>query len=174
MRHTFSSRFTSLHKLSLVALFLLMPCLMVVASLYGRWRRRDATVTSGWEWGWAGLLYVLIGVPGIWSASRLRKVQADDRALYVSYRGTEFKIPLTQVRDVTDGRFFLFYLSPPTVTIHLRSASPLGSEIVFIPPLRLYWTGLHPVAKEFKELAERANGRLENQQLESGPTERVR
>jgi hypothetical protein len=78
-----------------------------------------------------GLLCVLIEVSGIWSASHLRRAQADDRALYVSHHGTEFTIPLTQVREVIDGRFFLFRLSPPTVTIHLRSPSPPGCRIVF-------------------------------------------
>ena len=159
MRCTFSSPFTVLHKLLLLAVFLGWPCFFAVAYAKGWWRHRDGTPVSTWEWLGLGACCVAVGVPGVWCATRLKRVRADDRALYVSNLCSEISIPLTEVNEVTDGRFFLFYLSPATVTIQLSHPSLFGSTIVFIPRFRLYWRGLHPVARELKELVERARGR---------------
>lgn len=159
MRHTFSSPLTALHKLLLLAVFLGWPCLFAVAYAKSWWRHRDGTPVSSWEWLGLAVCCVATGVPGVWCATRLRRVLADDRVLYVSNHWSEISIPLTEVSDVTDDRFFLFYLSPATVTIQLRHPSRFGSTIVFIPRFRLYWRGLHPVARELKELAEHARSR---------------
>ncbi len=103
---------------------------------------------------WAFLAATLIGSGFIlWFCRRIKRVQVDDEALYVSNFWSEVRLPLTEIRHFTQT-----YMSrPPTVTIHLRSASPVGQRIVFIPKFRWVWFRTHPVITELQALCDRAN-----------------
>ena len=105
---------------------------------------------------WAFLAAWLVGSGFIlWFCSRVKRVQVDDEALYVSNYWSEVRIPFTEVSHFTQS-----YMSrPPTVTIHLRSVSPVGQRIVFIPKFRWVLFGTHPIITELQALCDRANAR---------------
>ena len=91
----------------------------------------------------------------VWFCGRLKRVQVDDEAIYVSNYWSEVRIPLTEISHYTQS-----YLSrPPTVTIHLRSTSPVGQRIVFIRHFRWNLFGTHPTIIELQALCDRANAR---------------
>ena len=74
----------------------------------------------------------------IWFCGRLKRVQIDGDTLYVSNYSSEVRIPLTEISHFTQS-----YLSrPPTITVHLRSMSPVGQRIVFIPKFRWVLFGI--------------------------------
>jgi hypothetical protein len=79
----------------------------------------------------------------------------DDEAIYVSNSWSEIPIPLTEVSHITESR----WINPPTVTIHLRSLSPYGERIVFIPKFRWFLFGTHPIVSELQALCDRAQSK---------------
>jgi hypothetical protein len=105
---------------------------------------------------WIFFVGWLVGTAFIlWLCGRLKRVQVDDEALYVSNYWSEARIPLTEVSHFTQS-----YMSrPPTVTIHLRSMSAVGQRIVFIPKFRWVLFGTHPIIIELQELCDRANAK---------------
>ena len=90
----------------------------------------------------------------LWFCGRLKRLRMDDEALYVSNYWAEERVPLTEVSHFTRSRF----TNPPTVTIHLRSMSPYGERIVFIPKHRWALFGTHPAIAELQALCDRAKG----------------
>jgi hypothetical protein len=105
---------------------------------------------------WVFLAAWLVGSGFIlWFCSRIKRVQVDDEALYVSNYWSEVRIPLTEVSHFTQS-----YMSrPPTVTIHLRSMSPVGQRIVFISKFRWSLFSTHPTIIELQALCDQANAR---------------
>lgn len=86
----------------------------------------------------------------IWFCGRLKRVQIDGDTLYVSNYSSEVRIPLTEISHFTQS-----YLSrPPTITVHLRSMSPVGQRIVFIPKFRWVLFGTHPLITEMQALCD--------------------
>ncbi len=106
----------------------------------------------------AGILPLLI-VPlfiafGIFIMSRTlmryKKVSVDDEFLYVSNYRKEIKIPVSNIGDVTQIKW---YRTRP-VTIYLKSDSEFGREIVFTPKLNGFQVFAdNPVVKELKDKA---------------------
>jgi hypothetical protein len=88
----------------------------------------------------------------IWSYGRLKRVQVDDEALYVSNCWSKVRIPLAEVSHFTQSYMF----RPSTVTIHLRSLSLVGQRIVFIPSFRWVLFGTYPTITELQALCDRA------------------
>jgi len=84
-----------------------------------------------------------------------RRVQVDDGALYVSNYVTEVRIPLSEVARVRDRTG---YKRLDYIIIDLRHRSAFGKRIEFYPPLRLFGSGIHPVARELKALCKQAGG----------------
>jgi hypothetical protein len=106
------------------------------------------------EWmKWLFLAAWLIGSGFIlWLCGRIKRVQVDDEALHVSNYLSEVCIPLTEASHFTESH----WSNPPTVTIHLRSLSPYGERVVFIPKFRWIALGAHPVVGELQTLCDRA------------------
>jgi hypothetical protein len=105
---------------------------------------------------WAFLTVWVIGATFlVWFCRRLKRVQVDDEALYVSNYWSETRIPLTEVSHFTQS----YMSSPATVTIHLRGQSAVGQRIVFIPEFRWVMFGTHPIITELQALCDRARGK---------------
>ncbi len=105
---------------------------------------------------WAFLAVWLIGSTFIiWFSRRIKRVQVDDNAIYVSNYWSEVRIPLTEISHFTQS-----YMSrPPTITIHLRGKTPVGERVVFIPQFRWVLFGTHPTIIELEESCKMANAR---------------
>jgi hypothetical protein len=85
-----------------------------------------------------------------WGSVRYKEVSVDEEYLYVSNYIKEITIPLSEIVDVTENR----WLNTHPVTIHLKSPSEFGDEIVFMPTIRFFGLfGSHPVVSELKRLA---------------------
>jgi hypothetical protein len=69
-----------------------------------------------------------------WGCARLKRVRTDGAVLVVSNYLEEFRIPLTEIRAVTENRWINIH----PVTIHLRHPSPFGNSIVFMPRSRFF------------------------------------
>ena len=92
-----------------------------------------------------------------WSCMRLKAVRVDDNFLYVSNYLKEISIPLSEIYDVTENAWINIH----PVTIHLKSPSEFGEEIVFMPKARYFafFNFHHPVVDELKELVKSAHWR---------------
>ena len=84
-----------------------------------------------------------------------RRVQVDDGALYVSNYVTEVRLPLSEVARVRNRTG---YKRLDYIIIDLRHRSAFGKRIEFYPPLRLFGSGIHPVARELQALCKQAGG----------------
>ncbi len=105
---------------------------------------------------WIFLVTWLVGSGFIlWFCGRIKRLQVDDEALYVSNYWSEVRIPLVEVSHFTRSR----WINPATVTIHLRDMSPYGERIVFIPKARWFPFGSHPIVTELQALCDRAQGK---------------
>ena len=102
---------------------------------------------------WIFLLIWVVGSIFIcWDSIRLKEVSVDDSFLYVSNYLKEVSIPLSEIYDVTESSWVNYH----PVTIHLKSPSEFGDEIVFMPTTRFFNVfRSHPVVSELKELARR-------------------
>lgn len=104
---------------------------------------------------WLFLCLWVAGVAGIyWYCIPLKEVSVDDDFLYVSNYLKEISIPLSEIYDVTEN----VWINIHPVTIHLRSPSEFGNDIVFMPTHRFFaFFSSHPVVDELKELARSKN-----------------
>jgi hypothetical protein len=132
-----------------IGLFGLGTCGLWLGAFHGR--NGDPPL----EWmKWLFLVAWLVGTGFIlWSCGRLKRVQVDDEALYVSNYWSEVRVPFTEVSHFAQS----FLSRPPTVTVHLRSVSPVGERVVFIPKFRWVVFGTHPIISELQALCDRAN-----------------
>lgn len=155
MRRPLSSPLTFFWKFVIPTLFVAGAGYVVLVQCLDTFRNRDGAPLSYGELClslavWAAALAWVIG----WT-SRLKRVEVDDHALYVSNYRSEIRIPLTDVCEVDetsgDRRYF-------TVRVDLRKKYAFGQRIVFRPRFRLYWSGLHPVTRELHALCKRARG----------------
>ena len=90
-----------------------------------------SAVTEVWSLGAlycvvTGLLTFLVA----WQGLQLKSVRIDDEALYVSNLFREIRIPLSEMKHVSE---FLGWRQGNRVTITLRSNTPFGRKIVFLP-----------------------------------------
>jgi len=83
----------------------------------------------------------------------VKRLQVDNEALYVSNYWSEVRVPLGEVSHFTQS----YMSNPPTVTIYLKSKSPVGQRVVFIPKFRWVLFGTHPTVIELQALCDRAN-----------------
>lgn len=88
----------------------------------------------------------------MWGALRLKVISIDDHNLYILNYTKEISVPLSEIRDVTQNR----WLTGEMVTIHLESPSEFGCKIRFFPKSRFFSFGEHPVVRELKALASKA------------------
>lgn len=93
------------------------------------------------------LLYRLCG--------RLKRVELDNAALYVSNFAREIRVPLRDIEDVTENRWVNIH----PVTVHFFRETEFGASIVFMPEVRWFaFFTSHPIVAELREAARRARG----------------
>jgi hypothetical protein len=86
----------------------------------------------------------------------LKRVRADESAIFVSNYRDEIRIPFGEIAAVTENRWINIH----PVTIQLRSATAFGNRIVFMPKARLFGWTTHPVVTELRALAQDKGGVL--------------
>lgn len=102
---------------------------------------------------WILLLATIAGSAVIyWACIRLKRVDLDRRALYISNYLTEITVPLRDVVDITENR----WVNPNTVTIRLRRDLGFGTRIVFTPTVRWFAFSPHPIVAELRAAVEHA------------------
>lgn len=85
-----------------------------------------------------------------WFHLRSKEVSIEGDFLYVSNFLKEIKIPLSEVRKVTE----MSLMNPNPVTIHLKNETRFGRKIIFIPTYRMFsFFSSHPIVEELKERA---------------------
>jgi uncharacterized integral membrane protein len=114
-----------------------------------------------------GLGDILFSIPGLlalfsvvvagyivwWSLAKVKVVRMDERNLYISDYFREIQVPLVDVSDVRETRWSKTH----PVTIAFQYGSEFGSEIVFIPKVKLFLMGgSHPVVGEIEEAVRQA------------------
>jgi hypothetical protein len=82
----------------------------------------------------------------MWFASRLKWVSVDEGTIYVAGLRTEVQIPLSEVDTVESSSMW----RPKQITLRLKSPSPFGKKIVFVPPQRPFESlrAGHPLVDE--------------------------
>jgi hypothetical protein len=106
---------------------------------------------------WVFLLAWLVGTAYLgWISMRLKRVQADEEAIYVSNYLSEVRIPLEDIDRITE----FVWIDPATITIHLLHSSAFGLRVIFIPKFRWTIFGARTVAAELRELHSRRNANL--------------
>jgi hypothetical protein len=100
---------------------------------------------------WALVVFGLVRALGF-----LKRVEADEDALYVSNYITEVRIPLSEVVAVSEsgGAKDL-----TRVSIGFANPSALGKAIEFLPRLGRCWSGMDPAIRELQALCGRARAR---------------
>lgn len=88
-----------------------------------------------------------------WSFN-LKRVQIDENNLYVSNFRQEVTIPLNQVEEVTQN--FLQRGNIETITITLKNECALGKKFTFIPCMRFWNIGKHPLVSEIQKKVDSA------------------
>ncbi|MFC1661880.1 hypothetical protein ACFL3S_10600 [Gemmatimonadota bacterium] len=90
---------------------------------------------------WAGL-----GAFFLWWACKLEHVWLEGDELVVRRCGLERRVPLTQVREISETH----WSRVKTVTIDLRPGSRVGEKILFIPPVNTFPFLDHPLVKDLQ------------------------
>jgi hypothetical protein len=90
-----------------------------------------------------------------WLSFPLKRVEIDDKALYVSNYREEIVVPLREIESVTENRWINIH----PVTVHLYGETAFGGKIVFMPKSRWFMTIFaHPIVAELLSAAARARG----------------
>ena len=97
-----------------------------------------------------GTLFILVTCAG------LKRVRIDSNYIYVSNYVRELRVPMGQIRDVTENRL----LNAHPITVSFRDSTEFGIRIRFMPKTRWFsfWSA-HPVVAELLELAATARFR---------------
>lgn len=106
------------------------------------------------EMKWMFLTILVAGGTSLyWFCMRLKRVEMDDDALYVSNYLHEASIPLAEIDEVTENR----WVNIRPVTVTLRTDTDFGDRVVFMPTTRWwgFWRG-HPVVEELRRAAKHA------------------
>lgn len=83
------------------------------------------------------MIWIVVTAFLYWSCVRLKKVRVDASAIYVSNYLKEIRIPFEAIAEVSENR----WLNIHPVTIYVRSRSPFGDQVVFMPKMRFFcWT----------------------------------
>ena len=85
-----------------------------------------------------------------WICVPLKKVEMDDKFLYVSNFRKEIIVPLSEIHDVTE----IVWINIHPVKIHFKSTTEFGDKIVFMPKFRMFsFFSSHPVVEKLKTSA---------------------
>ena len=150
---TLSSRQTALMK------FVLPPVWIVAfgAAVLMPWWARTGSAPASIDPRWLFLIIWIAGGLLIWrSCARLKRVQVDGGTLLISDYRTTIRVPATDIDEVSENR----WISMHPVTLHLRRPTEFGSEVVFMPKVRVFgFATSHPVVAELRALAARRGER---------------
>jgi len=137
MKFVFPTFWSSMFAMGTLGLFL------------GEFHGRNNETPPDWV-KWEFFAFWIVGSMFLWwGCGRLKKVRTDSSAIYVSNYFKEVRIPVDAIQTVTENRWINIH----PVTIHLREATTFGDRIVFMPTVRFFPWGSHPVVKELRELA---------------------
>jgi hypothetical protein len=155
MRRTISSAQTFFLKVVLPVLWIGVFVSSTVLLLVGIPGLRGSTgnpAPTGTKW--AMLIASVVGTVVIyWFCVRLKRVELDRRALYVSNYLKEVAIPLLDVGEITENR----WVNTHPVTVHFRRDTGFGTSIVFMPKRRWFtFSAPHPIVAELRMAAHRA------------------
>ena len=105
---------------------------------------------------WAMSLASVIGTAAIyWFCIRLKRVELDRNALYVSNYLKEIAVPLRDVEEITENR----WVNTHPITVRFRRDTGFGTSIVFTPTFRLFaFRSPHPIVAELQAAVRRARG----------------
>lgn len=78
------------------------------------------------------------------------EVHLDSDYVYVRNQGTDVRIPIHDIANVNVTSI----TNPERITLTLRENTPLGNEVTFMAPTRLFPFGKHPLAKELIEIVQ--------------------
>jgi len=109
------------------------------------------------EMKWTLLTVTLAGGASLyWFCMRLKRVEMDDDALYVSNYLHETSVPLQEIDDVRENR----WVNIRPVTVTFRTDTDFGERVVFMPTTRWwkFWRE-HPVVDELRRASQRARAR---------------
>ena len=170
LRRTLSSPLTFFWKFAATPLLAGAYVWVMAAEWSDGWKHRDGTPAS-----MATMAFVIVCLATavawlVWLSTRLKRVAVDDCALYVSNYVTEIRVPLSEVTDVRESGTLRWFL----IGVDLRSPTTFGQHLHFRPRLRLYWSGLHPMARELKKLADQASAEPGEERAGAGHTAIVR
>ena len=171
MRRRLSSRTTNLWSYALPILLVVgLSCALLMCWL-GKIRDNDGKHLPVEVLCVFTLMWALTVLGLVRSVGFLKRVEADDDALYVSNYTTEVRIPLSQVTDVrvSGGAKGL-----TRVSIALRNPSAFGQSIEFLPRLSRCWAGMGPAIWELQTLCSQASARNGvDPALPFDPTEKI-
>ena len=102
---------------------------------------------------WIVLVTGVLGSAVIyWFCVRLKRVELDRKALYVSNFVKQVVVPLREVDRITENRWVNIH----PVTIHFRRDRGFGKRIVFMPTHRWFgFSSSHPIVAELRRAVER-------------------
>jgi hypothetical protein len=101
----------------------------------------------------------------VWYSRMLKEVWLYNDQLIVSDYNTEEMVPLRQVEEVKETRFW----NPQLIKLRLRRAGRWGDRIVFIAPIRFQFVFMnHPLAGELRSLVSEARVRGVGEDLDRG------
>jgi len=157
MRRTISSALTYAVKVVFPVVWIgifAVATLLLFSSAGGATRAGGDSPPS--EMKWAFLLVTLVGSAFVcWSCVRLKRVELDDAALYISNYQKVIVVPLRDIQDVTENR----WINSHPVTIHFHRDTDFGASIVFMPTVRWFaFFSSHPIVAELRTAAARARG----------------
>jgi hypothetical protein len=98
---------------------------------------------------------VLGGLFPWWCCMRLKRVEIDERWLYVSNYFKEIRVPLEHIEDVSENR----WVNIRPITVEFRRETEFGSRIIFMPKTRwwAFWRA-HPLVGELEAAARQVRG----------------
>lgn len=144
MRRKISSKLTIFHKFILPALLLAGILISYI----------DVSMEKPNTFDLIKELYfigsAIVGYLFLWFDLRSKEVSIEGDFLYVSNFSREIKIPLSEIKKVTE---FVFLNHDP-VTIHLKNETRFGKKIIFIPTYRYFnFFSSHPIVSELRRIA---------------------
>ena len=155
MRRTISSSLTFLYKVIFPVLWIGGFAVATIAMFAGVLRVDPGKDFAG-DPKWILLLAAVAGGVSIyWFCLRLKRVEIDSEALYISNFLGEISVPLRDVSEVRENRWV--NIRPVTITFH--HDTEFGRSIVFMPTMKLLlpFTS-HPVVAELRSAVARAQG----------------
>jgi hypothetical protein len=145
MTHRLSSRLTFYYRFLLPALWIPGFGLAALAVWIGRTNAGEPipteiklVVLAAWIVGSLVILRLALGV---------KTVYLERDRLIVSDAGNDMRIPLTEVEDIVESRFW----NPKLIKVTLRHTLAYPRQIVFLAPVRFQFVwSEHPIVRELR------------------------